>query len=94
MNSSYFNRKIPFIKKHNTQYGGKNIKKKKIIFKKNFPLISIITVVYNNYLHIQKTLNSKAKKHNKVIFYHNKELVSYDLIGEHQIQMQISQDSF
>ena len=43
-------------KKFNSQSGGKRFNKKKI--DKKFPLISIITIVYNNSLHIQKTLNS------------------------------------
>ena len=35
---------------------------------------------------VQKILNSKAKKHNKLIFYPNKKLLPYDLTGEHQTQ--------
>jgi glycosyltransferase involved in cell wall biosynthesis len=45
-------------RKHNSQFGGKNVYRDKKINKKNYPLISIITVVYNNSAHIQKTLNS------------------------------------
>mgnify|MGYP006116474181 FL=1 len=43
-------------KKFNSKCGGKRFLKKKIV--KEFPLISIITIVYNNAAHIQKTLNS------------------------------------
>ena len=50
-----FNKNL-IIKKFNSQSGGKRFKKTKI--DKKFPLISIITIVYNNSLHIQKTLNS------------------------------------
>ena len=45
-------------RKHNSQFGGKDVYRDKKINKKNYPLISIITVVYNNSVHIQKTLNS------------------------------------
>ena len=50
-----FNKNL-IIKKFNSQSGGKKFNNKKI--DKKFPLISIITIVYNNSLHIQKTLNS------------------------------------
>ena len=53
MIEKYFNKR-----KHNSQFGGKDINRDKKINKKNYPLISIITVVYNNSAHIQKTLNS------------------------------------
>jgi glycosyltransferase involved in cell wall biosynthesis len=49
----YFNKR-----KHNSQFSGKDVYRDKKINKKNYPLISIITVVYNNSAHIQKTLNS------------------------------------
>ena len=55
----------------------KNIKKKSKIRKfnktKNFPLITIITVVYNNVSHLQKTLNSIYKQN-----YKNYELIVID----------------
>ena len=50
-----FNKSL-LIKKSNSKCGGKRFLKKKIV--KKFPLISIITIVYNNASHIQKTLNS------------------------------------
>ena len=53
MIEKYFNKR-----KHNSQFGGKDINRDKKINKKNYPLISIITVVYNNSAHIQKSLNS------------------------------------
>ena len=50
-------------------HGGKKLSRKK----KNFPLISIITVVYNNRDHLQKTLNSIFAQKNK-----NYELIIID----------------
>ncbi len=58
-------------KKFNSQSGGKRFKKTKI--DKKFPLISIITIVYNNSLHIQKTLNSIFNQK-----YQNLELIVID----------------
>ncbi len=56
------------LKSRNYQGGKKLSKKKKI-----FPLISIITVVYNNRGHLQKTLNSIFAQKNK-----NYELIIID----------------
>ena len=50
-------------------HGGKKLSRKKKIF----PLISIITVVYNNRDHLQKTLNSIFAQKNK-----NYELIIID----------------
>ena len=65
-----FNQKL-IIKKFNSQSGGKRFNKKKI--DRKFPLISIITIVYNNSLHIQKTLNSIFNQK-----YQNLELIVID----------------
>ena len=65
-----FNKNL-IIKKFNSQSGGKRFKKTKI--DKKFPLISIITIVYNNSLHIQKTLNSIFNQK-----YQNLELIVID----------------
>ena len=51
----------------------RKFKSKKLDEKKNFPLISIITVVYNNVSHLQKTLNSIYRQK-----YDNYELIVID----------------
>ena len=51
----------------------KKSKVRKFYKKKNFPLITIITVVYNNVTHLQKTLNSIYKQN-----YNNYELIVID----------------